>query len=144
MHEPTWINDLPDIANLQVPTATDLAAVNARLRQLHKALRQERPKPGDYLYHVEDQEWIRLETPTTIGRKSSSTVQIKRPWISNQHCKIYREDGEWFVQDLQSTNGTRLNKCKIQSNVLHNGDEIAIDRTRFVFVRMIDEEPPAS
>jgi pSer/pThr/pTyr-binding forkhead associated (FHA) protein len=41
-----------------------------------------------------------------IGRNPESTLVLDDDYASGRHARIYPEDGEWFVEDLGSTNGT--------------------------------------
>jgi pSer/pThr/pTyr-binding forkhead associated (FHA) protein len=50
-----------------------------------------------------DRSWM------VIGRGRSADIVIAEPTISRAHAVIGYEDEEFFVQDLGSTNGTRVN-----------------------------------
>jgi pSer/pThr/pTyr-binding forkhead associated (FHA) protein len=53
--------------------------------------------------------------------------------VSSQHCRI-RPDGDRFVlQDLESTNGTRVNDRRVKKHVLAEGDVIQIGETKLEF-----------
>ena len=41
-----------------------------------------------------------------IGRSPESTLILDDDYASARHARIYPQDGEWFVEDLDSTNGT--------------------------------------
>lgn len=41
-----------------------------------------------------------------IGRNPESTLVLDDDYASGRHARIYPEDGEWYVEDLGSTNGT--------------------------------------
>jgi pSer/pThr/pTyr-binding forkhead associated (FHA) protein len=41
-----------------------------------------------------------------IGRNPESTLVLSDDFASARHARIYPENGEWFVEDLGSTNGT--------------------------------------
>lgn len=43
-----------------------------------------------------------------IGRRSECDVQLKFPNVSSQHCRMTLEHGYWFVRDLNSRNGTKV------------------------------------
>ncbi len=48
-------------------------------------------------------------------------------YISRQHAKIYPQNGQWFVADLDSTNGTFLNNNRVtQPMPLRDGDTVAL------------------
>ncbi len=53
--------------------------------------------------------------------------------ISRQHAVFTYEQGDLFVRDLKSTNGTRINGYRIEANKpyrLHNGDELELGDLR--------------
>ena len=49
----------------------------------------------------------------TIGRAAGCAVSIEDPLISQLHARIFRRDGQYFVEDLGSTNGTYLNRKRV-------------------------------
>ena len=68
-----------------------------------------------------------LATELILGRHRSCGIQIKDDAASRQHAKIYAADGQWWVEDLGSANGTCLNGSKIQGRKrLRDQDTIAI------------------
>lgn len=69
-------------------------------------------------------------TPITIGRAQDSTLVLDDDYASTNHCRIYSAGGDWIVEDLNSTNGTWLNKTRItRPTVLPNGVPLRIGRT---------------
>ncbi|MDZ7577138.1 MAG: FHA domain-containing protein [Candidatus Nanopelagicales bacterium] len=66
----------------------------------------------------------------TIGRAQDCTLVLDDDYASNKHCQIYSSSGEWVVEDLNSTNGTWLEKTRItRPTVLHMGVPLRIGRT---------------
>ncbi|MFW5830358.1 MAG: FHA domain-containing protein [Planctomycetota bacterium] len=43
-----------------------------------------------------------------LGRSSSNDIQLAAEAVSRQHCKLYRGDEGWMVEDMGSSNGTRV------------------------------------
>ncbi len=70
---------------------------------------------------------------TLIGRNPSTDITLVDEGISREHAVIEWEDGAFSIEDLQSTNGTKVNGTRIRSVGLEEGDEIQIGRTVFVF-----------
>jgi len=82
------------------------------------------------------QEFYDLKEVTTIGRAKGSTIQLLDKYISSNHVKITMDEGEYFLEDKESVNGTYLNSKKIEDVVkLKNGDRIGIGQVEFLFVK---------
>ncbi len=76
-----------------------------------------------------------------IGRDGQLLLRDGR--ISRHHARILREDGQWQVEDLQSTNGTSLNGIPLAGRaVLHDGDKIVLGSTVVKF-SIVDETEAA-
>lgn len=70
---------------------------------------------------------------TTIGRDPGNQVIIDNPAVSSQHAAIAADKDGFTISDLNSTNGTFVNKNPITTCRLHNGDMITIGRHDLVF-----------
>jgi len=55
------------------------------------------------------------DTELFIGRDSNAQISIPLETVSNLHARIFRKKGAWWIEDLQSTNGTFLNSVKVVS-----------------------------
>ena len=53
------------------------------------------------------------EAHITIGRAEDSTLVITDDYASARHARLVPRDGQWFVEDLGSTNGTYLDRAKV-------------------------------
>ena len=67
----------------------------------------------------------------TVGRASGCGVPLPDDtFVSQLHARVFRRDGQLFVEDLGSTNGTFLNKKKVASAVaMRKGDKLKIGKT---------------
>ncbi len=75
-----------------------------------------------------------LAAVTTIGRSSQNTVALNDSFASGSHARISRREQQWWLEDLQSRNGTLLNDVPVAGKaVLTSGDVITIGNTRFQF-----------
>src|SRR5262245_53965133 len=74
---------------------------------------------------------------TLIGRNPTTDVTLLDENISREHALIVfdPEADAYTIEDLQSTNGTKVNGKGIRSHQLEPGDEIQVGHTRFQFVR---------
>ena len=71
---------------------------------------------------------------TTIGRSSDNDIVIRSDRCSRQHATVFCDHGEWFIRDLDSSNGTRLNGKRIKGSApLNLGDRIRIGRQSYEF-----------
>ncbi len=64
-----------------------------------------------------------------IGRAPDCDVrfdQVKDPKVSNHHAELLLEEGNWFVVDTASTNGTLINGRRIAKHRLASGDKLQI------------------
>lgn len=76
------------------------------------------------------------EYPCIVGSSSrSSDIYIENPVISRVHMRILEENGNFFIEDLNSTNGTFINDEKVKSHEpkkIEMGDIITIANLQFV------------
>ena len=53
--------------------------------------------------------WLPLTTQAiTIGRSPGNTLVLEDGYASSRHAQIFIQNGQWFIEDLNSTNGTLL------------------------------------
>ena len=73
---------------------------------------------------------------TLIGRNPLTDVTLLDEGISREHAVILldEETGIYTVEDLQSTNGMKVNGKRVRSSTLSSGDVIELGRTRFEFL----------
>src|SRR5436309_11091515 len=78
----------------------------------------------------------------TLGRATTNRVVLKDELCSREHAEVYRGDGHWYLRDLGSLNGTRLNNLPItEEHALEPRDEVGVGRTRLVFVEDMQQLP---
>jgi len=71
---------------------------------------------------------------TRIGRRPESEVFLDDVTVSRDHAVVVRRDGGFFAEDEGSLNGTFVNRRRIESKRLENGDEVQIGKYRLLFV----------
>ena len=64
----------------------------------------------------------------TIGRNPNCDIHIDNLGVSKQHARISKQDGEYVVEDLNSTNGTYVNNKRVARAILNNNGEIHIGK----------------
>lgn len=66
-----------------------------------------------------------LWSAATLGRAPDNTIVLPDPSVSAHHATIRQEQGQWLVQDLQSTNGTAVNRSWLSAPArLYPGDTV--------------------
>jgi len=67
----------------------------------------------------------------TIGRNAKNDIQIDNMAVSRQHARIIRSLSRYYIEDLNSINGTFVNKEKIctrSMKELKENDEISVGK----------------
>ena len=63
-----------------------------------------------------------------IGRDEGNDIQIDNIAVSREHAKICKGPNHYFIEDLNSTNGTFINGKKINKKFLKEDDEVSIGK----------------
>lgn len=76
--------------------------------------------------------WTIGKEPVTIGRSKENTIVVSDRFASLFHCKMSeQDDGLVILTDLASTNGTYVNRRKVDAISLKDGDRVMIGHTCF-------------
>lgn len=71
---------------------------------------------------------------TTIGRSDSNTITITDPYASSEHALLAWRNGQWWLEDRDSRNGTLLNNIPVDAPVIiSHGDVIGIGQMQLQF-----------
>jgi len=73
------------------------------------------------------------DTPVLIGRAPDCALVLADPLVSSHHARIESRDGQWMIEDLDSSNGTLVNGRPIRCTVIREGDVITFGDVEFVF-----------
>jgi len=71
---------------------------------------------------------------TRIGRSPDCDVFLDDVTVSRNHAVLVQRDGAFYVEDQGSLNGTFVNRHRIDSARLENGDELQVGKYRMTFV----------
>lgn len=91
-------------------------------------LRQELDFPVEESYEISGTE--------IIGRGKKCDISIPDRYLSTKNSRIFKSSGKFYLEDLESTNGTFLNGKPLTDKAVQllDGDKIAVGRLRFLFV----------
>jgi len=71
----------------------------------------------------------------TIGRRPDAGVFLDDITVSRDHALIVRRGGEYHLDDCGSLNGTYVNRSRIESHRLEDGDELQVGKYKLTFLR---------
>ena len=74
------------------------------------------------------------EGETTIGRSPDCGIFLDDVTVSRKHAVVSERDGAFFVEDQGSLNGTFVNRKRVESAQLEDGDELQIGKYRLTFL----------
>lgn len=101
----------------KIPLEERLEKTFALGEQAVLIVKERRKPPRSYMLHT--------GKAFSIGRAGQvNTLAFDDPTLSGQHLKIVSKDGDFFVVDLGSTNGTIVNGDRVKARRLKNGDVI--------------------
>ncbi|MFL6205404.1 MAG: FhaA domain-containing protein [Acidimicrobiales bacterium] len=73
------------------------------------------------------------ESVISVGRHPDCNLVLADPNVSRNHAEIRPQGDRFAVIDLGSTNGTRVNGVRVDTQLLEDGDEISFGNTRIRF-----------
>jgi hypothetical protein len=71
---------------------------------------------------------------TRIGRSPDCDIFLDDVTVSRNHAVLVEREGQFYVEDQGSLNGTFVNRHRIDSARLENGDELQVGKYRMTFV----------
>ena len=88
--------------------------------------------PGDTPLHIS--ETLAVSAHATLGRAGDNQIVLTDACVSAHHARIDRHDGEWWVTDLDSQNGTLLNGLPVSKPTpMTSGDVIGVGQVQLKF-----------
>jgi len=68
-----------------------------------------------------------------IGRSSDNGLPIDDTRVSRYHARVVAQGDAYLLEDLDSTNGTRVNEKPVTRKILQTGDVIGVGTTKLLF-----------
>src|SRR5947207_1367662 len=72
-----------------------------------------------------------LKENLMVGRRESCDIVLRFNNISSNHCELSINNGYWYVKDLGSRNGIKVNDVRVTEKVLEPGDKLSIAKHTF-------------
>jgi FHA domain len=113
-------------ARLETAAVAEVSVTEPRPHEREVRLRLRVVEPAEDAGRV-----IELEHEATFGRSPACTIPLADDnFASSVHARVFRDGGDVFIEDLNSTNGTFVNEVRVSSpRELRRGDEITIGHT---------------
>ncbi len=77
---------------------------------------------------MSDKEALVFEDNFIIGREDDCDVILKHDMVSRKHAEVVLQDGEWWLRDLNSTNGTIMHRHRIGSARLEGSQRVTVGK----------------
>ncbi len=71
----------------------------------------------------------------TVGRRPDSDVFLDDVTVSRDHALVVKRGGDFYLDDLGSLNGTYVNRRRLESLKLADGDELQIGKYKLTFLQ---------
>jgi pSer/pThr/pTyr-binding forkhead associated (FHA) protein len=69
----------------------------------------------------------------SIGRRPDAEVFLDDVTVSRDHALLIRRSDHWYLDDCGSLNGTYVNRSRIESHRLEEGDEVQVGKYKLTF-----------
>lgn len=72
-----------------------------------------------------------LKKNLLIGRRESCDIVLRFSNVSAHHCQLTLSGGYWYVRDLQSRNGVKVNGLRVTDKRLDAGDTLSVAKHKY-------------
>jgi pSer/pThr/pTyr-binding forkhead associated (FHA) protein len=69
----------------------------------------------------------------SVGRRPECEVFLDDVTVSRDHALLIKRGEQWYLDDCGSLNGTYVNRSRIESHRLEEGDEVQIGKYKLTF-----------
>ncbi len=90
----------------------------------------------ELVFYRRNEELMRIaldERRLTIGRGAGNDIDVPDPGVSRSQLALYREDGQWWMEDL-SGKGTERSGQRTERAPLSDGDDLGLGQWRALFL----------
>ncbi len=70
----------------------------------------------------------------TVGRRPDSDIFLDDVTVSRDHAVLVRRGSDYYLDDLGSLNGTYVNRRRIESHRLSDGDELQVGKYKLAYL----------
>lgn len=76
-----------------------------------------------------------LKNNLLVGRREECDIVLRFSNVSGKHCQLSLDEGYWFVQDLNSQNGVKVNGVRVMTRKrLDPGDKLAVAKHQYELI----------
>ena len=111
--------------SVRVPRTAMLHRVRQTLADWRGAL-DARRATGDGAPPLLALDWTGRTEALVVGRHPECDIVLDHPTVSRHHARLHFRDGRWVLHDLDSTNGTSVNRTRIVRCQLAPGDLVRV------------------
>ena len=72
-----------------------------------------------------------LKKQLLVGRRESCDIVLRFANVSAHHCQFYVNGGYWYVRDMQSRNGVKVNGIRVQEKRIGPGDKVSVAKHNY-------------
>ncbi|MAT71105.1 MAG: adenylate cyclase [Planctomycetaceae bacterium] len=72
-----------------------------------------------------------LKKQLLVGRRESCDVVLRFANVSAHHCQLFINGGYWYVRDMNSRNGVKVNGIRVNEKRLDPGDQLAVAKHKY-------------
>ena len=72
-----------------------------------------------------------LKKQLLIGRRESCDIVLRFANVSAHHCQLVVNGGYWYIRDMQSRNGIKINDMRVQEKRVDPGDSLAVAKHNY-------------
>lgn len=72
-----------------------------------------------------------LKKELLVGRRESCDIVLRFANVSAHHCQLFVQSGYWFIRDMQSRNGCKVNGIRVSEKRIDPGAALAIAKHHY-------------